>query len=155
MEVIIPGYTPLRLGHLALDFNGTLALDGRLIHGARERLAALSELLEIHVLTADTFGAVESELQGTGCSLVVIPRNREAESKFQYIQKLGPETTAAVGNGRNDRLMLEAAAVGIAVIQTEGASVQAIQSADVVTTSILDALDLFLYPLRLTATLRS
>jgi soluble P-type ATPase len=155
MEVDIPGYGTLTLVHLVLDYNGTLARDGRIIDGVRDRLAALSGRMEIHVLTADTFGAAEAETQGTGCSLGLIHRAREAESKLQYIQKLGIEVTAAIGNGRNDHLMLEAAALGIAVIQAEGASTLAVRSADVVMTSILDALDCFMHPLRLTATLRS
>jgi len=60
-----------------------------------------------------------------------------------------------MGNGRNDRLMLQEAALGIAVIQTDGAAKEAVLAADVVVTGILDALALLLYPLRLTATLRS
>ncbi|HKJ46485.1 MAG TPA: hypothetical protein VJ991_11715, partial [Balneolales bacterium] len=59
------------------------------------------------------------------------------------------------GNGRNDRLMLDEAAVGIAVIQKEGASFQSLQAADVICTNIIDALELLVYPKRLTATLRS
>jgi soluble P-type ATPase len=107
------------------------------------------------VLTADTFGQVGAEIEGMRCTLSIIPRRHEAEAKLQYIQKLGLEETACIGNGRNDRFMLKGAALGIAVIQGEGASTEAILSADVVTSSILDALDLLLRPLRLTATLRS
>jgi soluble P-type ATPase len=50
--------------------------------------------------------------------------------------------------------MLKEAALGIGVIQAEGAAVEAILAADLVTTSVLDALDLLIHPLRLTATLR-
>jgi soluble P-type ATPase len=154
LEIDIPGFKVLKLSHLVLDFNGTLACDGHLIEGVREKVRALHEHLEIHVLTADTFGRVGAEIDGLGCILSVIPKQREAEAKLQYIQKLGAEATACIGNGRNDRLMLESAALGIAVIQAEGASTDAILSADAATTSILDALDLLQKPLRLTATLR-
>jgi soluble P-type ATPase len=51
--------------------------------------------------------------------------------------------------------MLKEAILGIAVIQEEGAAVESLVAADIVTRSILDALDLLLRPLRLTATLRS
>jgi soluble P-type ATPase len=61
----------------------------------------------------------------------------------------------AIGNGRNDRRMLEAAALGIALIQREGAAVAALTSADVAATGILDALELLQMPKRLVATLRS
>ena len=52
LQFDIPGYGALRLEHLVLDYNGTLACDGILIEGARERLGALSNELKIHVLTA-------------------------------------------------------------------------------------------------------
>lgn len=155
LEVAIPGYGNLQLAHLVLDFNGTLACDGRLIPGVRERVTALREILEIHVLTADTFGRVGAEIDGLGCTLEIIPGQHEAEEKLQYIQSLGIDSTVCFGNGRNDRLMLKAAALGIAVIQAECASAEAILSADVLAPNIQNALDLLLNPLRLTATLRS
>lgn len=58
-------------------------------------------------------------------------------------------------NGRNDHRMLEAAALGVAVLQGEGASVEALMAADVVVPDILAALNLLLLPQRLIATLRS
>ena len=66
---------------------------------------------------------------------------------------MGCERSACVGNGSNDRLMLAAAALAILVIQGEGAAA-AVRQADVVCTSVLDALDLLVHPLRLVATLR-
>jgi soluble P-type ATPase len=75
--------------------------------------------------------------------------------KLKYIQQLGPDGVACIGNGRNDRLMLKEAALGIAVLQEEGAATQTLMAADVVAPSILAALDLLIHPLRLVATLRS
>ena len=60
-----------------------------------------------------------------------------------------------IGNGRNDRLMLDAAALGIAVIQREGGAIGAIVGADIFATSIVDALEPVGDSTRLTATLRS
>ena len=51
--------------------------------------------------------------------------------------------------------MLLAAALGIVVVQREGASVQALMAADVVVPDIRTALDLLAYPQRLVATLRA
>ena len=79
----------------------------------------------------------------------------QAEAKRDYIRRLNVDRTACIGNGRNDRLMIGEAALGIAVILSEGAFGGSISSADIVCTSILDALDLLRHPLRLTATLRS
>jgi soluble P-type ATPase len=154
-EIPIPGHETLRISFLVLDYNGTLACDGRILDGVRERLEVLSKSLEIHVLTADTFGSVQKELAGIPCTQFIVPLEKQAEAKASYVETLGLKRTACIGNGRNDRLMLRNAVLGIGVILQEGAFPETVLAADVVTTSILDALDLFLFPLRLAATLRS
>jgi soluble P-type ATPase len=155
LEVTIPGYRTLVLSFLVLDYNGTIACDGRLIPGVRERLEELSKSVSIHILTADTFGSVQKEMTGIPCKVVVIGRENQTRAKADYVRQLGLQKTVSVGNGRNDALMLKEAVLGIAVIQEEGGAVETLLAADIATRSILDALDLLLHPLRLTATLRS
>ena len=155
IEISIPGYRHLSFRHLVLDYNGTLAVDGALLPGLKTALAHLAKDLEIHVLTADTFGEVRARLDGIPCKVTVLPSDNQDRRKLDYVKKLGPENTVCIGNGRNDRLMLKEAALGIAVILGEGASVETLVSADVVCTEILSALELLTKPLRLTATLRS
>src|SRR5208282_1567422 len=120
LRIAIPGFKNLELEHLVLDFNGTLAVDGRLMAGVFERLQALSADLKIHVVTADSFGHAKEALEGLAAGLTVLPLERQAEAKLAYVEQLGPERVAAVGNGRNDRLMLRAAALGMAVSGLEG-----------------------------------
>ena len=151
----IPGFRDLSLDHLVLDFNGTLAEDGVLISGVRPLVAGLTGALQVHVVTADTFGRAAEQLAGLPVRLTVLPAGDQAEAKLRYVQELDVDRVAAIGNGRNDRMMLEAAALGIAVIQREGGAFVAIAAADVVVTSILDALELLGHPKRLVATLRS
>jgi soluble P-type ATPase len=155
IEIDIPGYKKLALKHLVLDFNGTLACDGILLSGVADRLNALSEKLEVVVLTADTFGKAASELSGVSCSLTVLPLAGQDVGKRSVVERLGSESTVCIGNGRNDNLMLKAAGLGIAVVLEEGAARVTLAAADVVCTSILSALDLLTHPLRLVATLRS
>ncbi|MBN1993039.1 MAG: ATPase P [Anaerolineae bacterium] len=155
LEITIPGYKKLQLAHLVLDYNGTLARDGQLLPGVKERLNTLSTQLEIHVITADTFGNVQAALAGVATECFILPPDSQDVGKLKYIEKLGPEVTVCVGNGRNDRLMLAEAALGIAVLQEEGAAGQALMAAQVVAADICAALDLLLHPLRLAATLRS
>jgi soluble P-type ATPase len=155
LETIIPGHKTLLLSYLVLDYNGTIACDGRLIPGVRQRLEELSKSVSIHILTADTFGSVQKEMTGIPCEVVVIGKENQTQAKADFVRQLGSEKTVSVGNGRNDALMLKETVLGIAVIQEEGAAVETLLAADVVTQSILDALDLLLHPLRLTATLRS
>jgi soluble P-type ATPase len=51
--------------------------------------------------------------------------------------------------------MLRVAAVAIAVVQAEGVSTEAVAAADLLVPCVTDALDLFLQPRRLMASLRS
>ena len=155
IEIVVPGYKTIQLAHLVLDYNGTLSCDGEMITGVEACLNELAEKMKIHVLTADTFGKTRSGLAKTRCELTILPIENQAAGKLDYVKKLDASQTACIGNGRNDRLMLEAAALGIAVILEEGAAVETVTAADVVCTSILSALELLQNPLRLIATLRS
>jgi soluble P-type ATPase len=155
IEINIPGFKHLKLAHLVLDYNGTLAVDGSLLPGVQERLQGLAAEVRIHVITADTFGEVRATVSDLPCKLHILPQESQAEAKRDYVLGLDADGTVCIGNGRNDRLMLAEAALGIAVILGEGASGACIAAADVVCRDINDALDLLRHPLRLTATLRS
>jgi soluble P-type ATPase len=152
--VDIPGAEALALEHVVCDFNGTLAFDGALIDGVRERLVALAALATLHVVTADTFGAARDALAELDLRLTVLDTGEQAKAKAAYLAGCGARRSVAVGNGRNDRAMLEAAALSIAVIGPEGADALAIGAAHVVAPDIRAALDLLLNPRRLAATLR-
>jgi len=154
LKLNIPGDRIMELAFLVLDYNGTIAGDGRLFSGVKDKMIELAESISLHVLTADTFGSVEKELAGIPCRTVIIPKDHQAKAKADYIRQLGAKRCVCVGNGRNDVLMLKEAVLGVAVIQTEGCAVEALLAADVVTQSIGDALDLLRHPLRLAATLR-
>ena len=51
--------------------------------------------------------------------ITIIPLESQAEAKLAYVQKLGAEHVCAIGNGRNDRKMLAAAAVGVALFSAK------------------------------------
>ena len=154
IQVDVPGFGALALRSLALDFNGTLACDGGLLPGVAERLAALAPKLSIHVLTADTHGTAAASLAGVPCALEVVGRTDQAEAKLRFVAALGADGVVAIGNGRNDRLMLKAARLGIAVVQSEGAASETLAAADLVVPTIAEALDRLSHPLRLVASLR-
>lgn len=144
----------LSLEHLVLDYNGTLAIDGKMIDGVMALIETLSKSLKIHVITANTFGSAHENLAGTNTSLVIINRGNELHQKAAFVNALNPLTVVAIGNGANDALMLKQSALGIAVMQAEGASTQALINADIACGSIINALQLLLNPLRVAATLR-
>ncbi len=155
IEIEIPGNKTLKIVHLVLDYNGTIAFDGALIDGVKEALDELSQMLTVHVITADTFGSVKKALEDIDCNLALIPLDRQDVAKQEYVKNLGCEKTVSMGNGVNDRLMLKSSALGVAVIQEEGAAFKTLASADIVCTDIKSALSLLNNPLRLIATLRS
>lgn len=151
LVVDIPGGRRLELDHLVLDVNGTLSDRGALLGGVLERVARLRDLLELHLVSGDTFGtldtlAAELDLPTSGVAT--------GEDKLHVVEQLSPERCAVVGNGTNDALALEAAALGIAVVGPEGASGAAVRSADVLCRTVLEALDLLVDPRALGATLR-
>lgn len=151
----IPGYRKIEALHLVLDYNGTLAVDGKLIDGVKNRLELLSKQLNIHIITADTFGTSEKELAELKCSHTIISPEGQDVQKEQFVDELGKDQVIAIGNGHNDLLMLQKAALGIMVIQKEGAYAPLFQKAHIVCFSIIDALELLLNQLRLIATLRN
>ena len=153
-EIDIPGVGDIKLNHLVTDFTGTLSFNGKLIPGVRERLISIADFLNIHVLTSDTFGTALSELEGIPCKAHVLEGEYHDLQKEEYVERLGASFVVAFGNGNNDRKMLRAARIGIAVTEGEGCAVDILMAGAVHVTSINSGLDLLLYPKRLKATLR-
>ena len=154
IEIEIPGRGVMQLHHLVSDVNGTLALDGQLLPGVVEALRALGQQLEMHLLTADTYGRQAAIDQALGLTAVRIPHGKESEAKAAYVDKLGAHRVVALGQGANDAGMLKAAALGICVLSPEGTAGEAAQAAGVLVPDIAAALALLQNPRRLVATLR-
>ncbi len=149
-----PGWGIRNIEHLVLDFNGTVALDGHMLGSVDEALAKLSIQLRIHLCTADFHGTAAQETRRYEMALKILKEPNRAQEKAEFVRRLGPMSVAAIGNGNADALMIKEAALGIAVIGQEGVSGPAIASADVVCVDIASALNLFLRPQRLAATLQ-
>jgi len=150
----IPGFGAIAIKHLVMDYNGTLAVDGQIIQEAVPILRELGQRITIHVITADTFGSVRNEVSDIDCRLVILQEDNQDVEKRDYVRSIGAEAVMAVGNGRNDQKMLKEAILGIAVLQNEGVFTGTVSDADILCTSIVDALDLLRFPKRLVATLR-
>lgn len=154
ISVDIPGLGQINLDHIVLDFNGTMAVDGILIPGVEDRLNRLAQNLAVHILTADTFGTVRDACRSIKGTVTVLGGGAGAIEKEKFVRLLGESNVVAVGNGMNDRLMLRASVLGIAVLGGEGTCSQALTSADIVVRDILDGLDLLINTRRILATLR-
>ena len=154
----IPGFENREIRRVFSDYTGTLAFDGKLIPGVKERLLQLSEILDIHVVTSDTVGLAREQLRDIPVTLKILDGQNHDDQKRKYVQKLGPKHVAAFGNGNNDRLHLklvkEAGGLAIAIDVGEGSALDAIMNANLLIHGIVNGLDLLLQPSRCKATLR-
>jgi soluble P-type ATPase len=116
IDLTIPGVGAIQIVHLVLDINGTLALDGRILDGIPRALSSLSNLLEIHLVTADTYGKQEFIDRQLGLTAVRLQPGDEAGQKGEFVKSLGASHCAAIGQGSNDSRMLAEAFLGIAIL---------------------------------------
>ncbi|MBS3918333.1 MAG: hypothetical protein KG012_05550 [Deltaproteobacteria bacterium] len=150
----IPGWGNIKIENIVLDLNGTIATDGKIPSEVKEKINSLSKKTKIYILTADTQETASVEISDMEVVLLKVSEIDSTEVKLRVLESLDPTRTIAIGNGNNDHLILKEAALGIAVLGDEGMSVLAMKNADIVVKSISDALDIFLKPKRLIATLR-
>ena len=154
LKIKIPGREEMTLSHLILDYNGTIAEDGLIIESIRPRLAKLSELLKIYVITADTHGTAAQRCEGLPLQVLTFPTTQVGQIKADEAKKLSGGVVT-IGNGFNDIQMSDAADLSICVMGKEGCCGALLSHCDVVVTSIDDALDLLIKTDRLRATLRT
>jgi len=152
--IVIPGREDINVTHVILDFNGTIAVDGKLIDGVAAKINQLSQTVNFTVVTADTYGTVKSELLGVNCKLVNLGQTGEFKDKLEVLISLGKDNTLCVGNGFNDRIVLKESILGISVLQDEGLSVEALLASDIVCKSIDDVFCCIENPQRIAASLR-
>ena len=155
IHIEIPGTGPVNIQNVMFDYNGTIAADGRLLDGVGSAMNRLAHRLDFHVVTADTFGSVQAQLEGVKAKLVLISNQDQDQKKLDVLNAIGADTTMAVGNGVNDALMLKHAALGVAVLGEEGMALPALMSSDIMIRHILDVFAFFENPKRLIATLRN
>jgi soluble P-type ATPase len=153
-RIDIAGWGNVDIENIVIDLNGTIATDGRIPPDVKEKIGSLSKMAKIYILTADTQGTANQEIPGMNVELIKIPEESSKKGKFEFLKTLDLELTVAIGNGNNDQIILKEAALGIAVLGDEGVAVSALKSADIVVKNIHNALDLFLKPKRLIATLK-
>jgi P-type E1-E2 ATPase len=154
IEIAIPGFGVVHCLHAVFDYNGTLACEGNIDNETMSLLQRLRKKIDIHVLTADTYGLVEKTLKDYSFSIHILHQSAEAEQKAAYISLLDESKVVAFGNGNNDVEMLRNCRVGIAVIGEEGCSRRALEASDLIVKDIKDGIQLLLQPLRLKAGLR-
>jgi soluble P-type ATPase len=148
-----PGQTPLEIEYLLIDYEGTLAADGRVHPKAKDKVNLLAKRISVYILAKTGQVKVEETLRKVKAEILFFTEGEASGEKLDFLRRLGPEKTVAIGNGVDNVLILEEAGFSICVIGRAGASGETLKRADMVFTDILDALDFLLKPLRQKTTL--
>jgi len=154
ISLAIPGWGELNIEYLVIDYNGTCALDGKIIEGVKETIERISRYIKVFIITADSYDNVDDEVNIIGFNVLKVKKEESGIDKARVVKELGPDKVVAIGNGANDALMLKEAALGIGVIGDEGCASSLIKESDIVVNHILDALGMILHPERIVATLK-
>ena len=148
-----PGQDPLEIESILIDFEGTLASDGRVHPKAKNKINLLSKRVRIFIAAKGEKERVGEALRKVKAEIVYLTEGEASRRKTDLLHEIGPTGAVVIGNGVDDTQVIEEAALGICVIGKEGAWGETIKRADVVVPNILDALDFLLKPLRQKATL--
>ena len=154
-RINIPGFKDLNIKYLVSDLNGTLTNKGIIKETTAALLNKIAQNLKVYIITADTYGKAGEACRNLRADLAILRTGREKEEKAFFVKELGGQETVTLGNGANDELMLEQAALGIVVMGEEGCSTRALLKADIVVKDIDDALRMLLDPEIIKATLRA
>ena len=152
MKFDIQNIGVIEIKNIVLDYNGTIAKDGKVKESVKRYINKLSAEFDIYVITSDTHGSAAKNLQDTEVKLKILTTDNHTKEKEEFVKELG--YVFAIGNGSNDSLMLKQADIGVCVIEDEGASVKSIVNADIVCKSIYDAFGMLINPKRIIATMR-
>ena len=147
------GQEPLEIDFILVDFDGTLATDRRVHPKTKDKLNLLARRTRIYVLTTQEKETAKEVLKRVRAEIVHLKEGEAGQEKLNFLNRLGPMRTVAIGNGLDDVPMIGQAGLGICLMSGEGTSAEAIRKADLVFSNILDALDFLLKPLRQKATL--
>ena len=157
IAIDIPGFGRRDIKIVISDYTGTHSCGGSVRPAVRKRLRKLAKLVDLHIVTADSFGTATKELKGI-VKPYFLRTDRHDVEKATYISRFDLAHVATFGNGNNDRLMLKAVKEGgglaVAVDNGEGCAIDALLNAHVLVAGAAHALDLLLDPMRLKATLR-
>ena len=157
IAIDIPGFGRRVIRTVISDYTGTLSRRGKLSPGVKVRLRRLLKLVDIEIITADSYGTAGRQLRGIAVPHM-LQRKRHDVEKRDFARRFALRDVAAFGNGNNDRLLLQAVRAGggiaVAVDNGEGCAVDALSRANIFIVGAANALDLLLNPTASKATLR-
>jgi soluble P-type ATPase len=153
ISIFRPGQKPLEVDFILIDFDGTLASDGRVHPKAKDKINLLAKRTKVYILAKEEKEKMEEVLKKVTAEVICLAEGEASQGKLNLLRQLGASRTAAIGNGLEDASMIEEAGLGICVLSKEGTATSTLEKADLVFTTLLDALDFLLRPFRQKATL--
>jgi len=157
IAIDIPGFGQRIIHTIVSDYTGTLSCHGKLTPGVKPLLRRLSRLVDLAIITADTYGTAQQQLRGIAVPHM-LGNSRQDLQKRVFAKRFDLKHVAALGNGNNDRLLLgavkQAGGLAMAIDNGEGCAVDALFSAHILISGAARALALLLDPTGLKATLR-
>jgi len=100
LEIDLPCGVFYDLSNLVLDLNGTLTVDGTFLEGVLPRLQEISSILNVFILTADTFQTADDITKSLekmeNITVHRLESGRGDIQKLNFIEKIGREKTAAM-----------------------------------------------------------
>ncbi len=150
IELEIPGFGDRVIHTLISDYDGTLSCGGEVASEVKDQLVKLSELADIHILTADKKATSKDCFGPLPLTVHMLKDGDQDIQKRQYLEEFDVSHVAALGNGHNDRLFFEEVRTGgglcIAVDNGEGCAMDVILHAHVFIHGATNALNLLLNP---------
>ena len=154
MVINVPETGKYEIENIVFDYNGTIAINGEIISGILEKIVKLTEVFNVAIITADTFNTVRKAFKNTNVNIHIIDNENGTIQKKEFIKNIGSNKTIALGNGRNDQLMLKEAIISIAILNDEGVSLKALNNADFLLKDINHFFEMIEEPKKLIAILR-
>lgn len=155
IKIEIDGFGKIEAKYLVSDLNGTLAMYGKVSPETKELINQLKPKIKIYILSADTFNNGKDIADDLGVEFHKLSGAKsQAFEKCEFIQKLDPEKSIVMGNGRNDYMMFQKAKLAFGIMGEEGINPITLKEADLVVNSPENALKMLLNPMALKAGLR-
>lgn len=99
ISVSIPGWGDLDIEYMVIDYNGTVAVDGKPKDGVKELLEKISRYIKLFIITSDTYGNIDNEGTTVGFRIIKVGKEGSGREKARIIRELGPEKVVAIETG--------------------------------------------------------
>lgn len=153
MQLNGPNNEIFNINTIVLDLNGTLSVYGEIKPSTRLLIQELKNLkYQIVLISGDIRGNATAIAEALGLDLYI---GKNGQEKSTIMDLFDSKTTAAIGNARIDISTFQKSKISVATLQAEGIHTAILSHVDIIVPTIDDALNLFIHPKAIEATLRT